>query len=90
MGFLYNMEATNGFERRKLRDPLCFMRRPLPAGATRRLGDVKPVSLGQLCLRNRIEKLRILLGTWKRGPELPQPLLHTGPPLDGMNDGAQE
>lgn len=81
MGFLYNVEATNGFERRKLRDPFCFVRRPLPAGADSTVGRREACIIWQLCLRNRIQKLRTLLGTWKRGPELQYPLLHTGPPL---------
>lgn len=38
MGFLYNVETTNGFERRKLRDLFCFVRRPLPAGADSMVG----------------------------------------------------
>lgn len=84
------METTNGFERRKLRDPFCFVRRPLPAGADSTVGRREACIIWATLFKKQNRKAQDPAGDLEEGSGASAASASHWAPLDGTNDGAQE
>lgn len=90
MGFLHNVEATKGFERRKLRDPFCFVRRPLPAGTDSTVGRRQAHIIWATLSKKQNTKAQDPARDLEEGSGASASSASHWAPLAGMNDGAQE